>query len=386
MDLKDITELVVAPVHSDDSLAFLEGKIIEHRQRYVELFPDTRLRPKHHYLEHYPQMIRLFGPVVSQWTMRFEAKHRFFKQVIRHTSCFKNVPLSLASKHQMMIAYHLSSPFLSKPDLEVSAVSTLPVDLLKKEIAQAIRHKFPDTNESKTAVKMGTPVILKIHLTDGTSQRLTLPHGLPASVDELMENVEKQCGLQGNFRLQFMDSLFGNEFLNLTSMSEVQDRAETEKSLEAMQKALLLDVKKRDNREVVKHKMEKTFAHRRHEVVRDAPMVQDFMARWPALFHVSEINAEFKRITTVPLQSKFLSQLDLYSDNLVKLFKKKGGQLGERLKTIIAQMADCDDVDAGWECIIKGVCIYMEEDPENLVKQYVLPGRKDSSCVPVCLS
>ncbi|KAJ8014326.1 hypothetical protein DPEC_G00039080 [Dallia pectoralis] len=45
-----------------------------------------------------------------------------------------------------------------------------------------------------------------------------------------------------------------------------------------------------------------------------------------------KINAEFKRITTVPLQSKFLSQLDLYSDNLVKLFKKKGGQQGERLK------------------------------------------------------
>ncbi|KAJ8012904.1 hypothetical protein DPEC_G00047720 [Dallia pectoralis] len=34
-------------------------------------------------------------------------------------------------------------------------------------------------------------------------------------------------------------------------------------------------------------------------------------------------------------------------------------------------MADCDDVDAGRECIIKGVCIYMGEDPENLVKQYV---------------
>ncbi|KAJ8014324.1 hypothetical protein DPEC_G00039060 [Dallia pectoralis] len=29
------------------------------------------------------------------------------------------------------------------------------------------------------------------------------------------------------------------------------------------------------------------------------------------------------------------------------------------------------DVDAGRECIIKGVCIYMGEDPENLVKQYV---------------
>ena len=117
MDLKDITELVVAPVHSDDSLAFLESKILEHRQRYQTLFPDIKLIPKHHYLEHYPQIIRLFGPVVGQWTMRFEAKHSFFKQIIRHTSCFKNVPLSLASKHQLMIAYHLSSPCLNKSDL-----------------------------------------------------------------------------------------------------------------------------------------------------------------------------------------------------------------------------------------------------------------------------
>lgn len=94
--------------------AYSESTIIEPRQRYKELFPDIKLLPKHHYLEHYPQMIRLLGPLVGRWTMHFEAKHSFLKQVIRHTSC-KNVPLSLASKHQTMIAYHLSSPHLSFP-------------------------------------------------------------------------------------------------------------------------------------------------------------------------------------------------------------------------------------------------------------------------------
>lgn len=59
--------------------------------------------------------------------------------------------------------------------------------------------------------------------------------------------------------------------------------AETEESLEAMQKALISDVKRRNNREAVNLKMEKTFAYRRHEVVGDAPMVDDFMTRWPAL-------------------------------------------------------------------------------------------------------
>ncbi|XP_041863711.1 uncharacterized protein LOC121653968 [Melanotaenia boesemani] len=146
--------------------------------------------------------------------------------------------------------------------------------------------------------------------------------------------------------------------------------AETEESLEAMQKSLLSEIKKKNNREIVKLKMEKTFALRRHEVVRDVPMVEDFMARWPALFDVIEINAEFKRITTVPLQSKFMSQLDIYSENLSRLFQKRGGQVGQRLKAVIVKMSD--DVDASRECIIKGVCIYMGEDPENLLQEYVV--------------
>lgn len=57
LDLKDIVELVVAPVQAEETIAYLEGRIYDHRQRYLELFPHIKLLPKHHYLEHYPQMI-----------------------------------------------------------------------------------------------------------------------------------------------------------------------------------------------------------------------------------------------------------------------------------------------------------------------------------------
>lgn len=63
LDLKDIVELAVAPVHSDESIAYLQCKISEHRQRYQEVFPNSHLLPKHHFLEHYPALIRLFGPL-----------------------------------------------------------------------------------------------------------------------------------------------------------------------------------------------------------------------------------------------------------------------------------------------------------------------------------
>ncbi|KAK0144614.1 hypothetical protein N1851_016956 [Merluccius polli] len=122
--------------------------------------------------------------------------------------------------------------------------------------------------------------------------------------------------------------------------------AETEESLEAMRKALLLDVKKRNNREAVKFNMEKTFAYRRHEVVRDAPMVDDFMARWPALFEVSE--------------SKFLSQLDLQSDHLTRLFQRRGGQLGEKLKRVTAQIANSLDNNTINEDTTVGIYVVKE--------------------------
>lgn len=147
LDLKDIVELTVAPVQSTETIAYLNSKISEHRDRLLELFPDIKLLPKHHFVEHYPQMIKNFGPLVSLWTMRFEAKHSFFKQVARHTSCFKNIALTLASKHQQMIAYHIRSPGLKKNTIEVTHVSTVPVDILNQQVASTLRQDNPGITE-----------------------------------------------------------------------------------------------------------------------------------------------------------------------------------------------------------------------------------------------
>jgi len=48
------------------------------------------------------------------------------------------------------------------------------------------------------------------------------------------------------------------------------------------------------------------------------------------------VSAEFKRITTVHLQSKFFSKLDVHSANLMKAYAKKGGVQGRKIKTIMA--------------------------------------------------
>uniref|UniRef100_A0A8C1X4F8 PB1 domain-containing protein n=1 Tax=Cyprinus carpio TaxID=7962 RepID=A0A8C1X4F8_CYPCA len=112
-------------------------------------------------------------------------------------------------------------------------------------------------------------------------------------------------------------------------------KGETSESLERERVNLLAAIKKRNNDKVVKEKMERTFSYRRQEVVQEKPMIAEFKSRWPALFNVDEINTEFMRITTVPLEFKFLAMLDQYSDSLMKLFQSKGGVTGRTIKNIM---------------------------------------------------
>ena len=64
---------------------------------------------------------------------------------------------------------------------------------------------------------------------------------------------------------------------------------ESETSLEKLREELLSDVKRRNNRELVKVKMDRTFAYRRQEVVSNEPMVETIRTRLPAFFDVCEV-------------------------------------------------------------------------------------------------
>lgn len=52
-----------------------------------------------------------------------------------------------------------------------------------------------------------------------------------------------------------------------------------------------------------------------------------------------QISAEFKRITTIQLQSKFFGELDAHSANLMTAYAKKGGFQGRKIKTILAPIS-----------------------------------------------
>ncbi len=107
------------------------------------MFPEEKLKPKHHFLEHYPWLTTAFGPLVALWTMRFEAKHRFFKRIVRQTGSFRNILMTMARKHQSVIAHHTHGANIHRPTLSVSRMTQVAVEVLKDSIKESIARKFP---------------------------------------------------------------------------------------------------------------------------------------------------------------------------------------------------------------------------------------------------
>lgn len=143
LNLKDIVELLSSPSFTKETLCYLQAKISDHRQLLFEVFPSAKLHPKHHYLEHYPILIKKFGPLIEFWTIRFEAKHSFFKRVVHNTGNFKNIVHTFATRHQLMLSYYLEMPSIFKPSIETETgrVSVVSVGILD-DIREPIWNKF----------------------------------------------------------------------------------------------------------------------------------------------------------------------------------------------------------------------------------------------------
>ena len=119
LSLLSCMELIFSPELTQGAIISLKNLIHDHHCLYLELYPDRHLKPKHHFMVHYASTIRTLGPVVHFWSMRFEAKHSFFKQV-SHVNCnFRNICKTQAYRHQIMMCYTLLSGQLFNHNFEV---------------------------------------------------------------------------------------------------------------------------------------------------------------------------------------------------------------------------------------------------------------------------
>ena len=86
-----------------DTAMYLQNLIAEYLYNFKSLHPKASFIPKMHYMVHLPSQMLMYGPLRHHWCMRFEGKNGYFSN--KKYRNFKNVPLSLASRHQMYMAY-----------------------------------------------------------------------------------------------------------------------------------------------------------------------------------------------------------------------------------------------------------------------------------------
>ncbi|KAI4832853.1 hypothetical protein KUCAC02_015797 [Chaenocephalus aceratus] len=66
---------------------------------------------------------------------------------------------------------------------------------------------------------------LRVILGQDNTSKLTLPTGIPASLEELQGDIQRHFGLTEQVRWQYRDIEFDNEFMNLTCTSEIRDKS-----------------------------------------------------------------------------------------------------------------------------------------------------------------
>lgn len=103
LNLIEILDILLCFNIPKESIAPLQKKIEKHNLDYVRLFNDS-LKPKFHFLVHYPTVILNSGPPRAYWSFKYEAKHKEFKDYAKCISSRKNVSVSIANKFQMKFA------------------------------------------------------------------------------------------------------------------------------------------------------------------------------------------------------------------------------------------------------------------------------------------
>ncbi|XP_043114478.1 uncharacterized protein LOC122358691 [Puntigrus tetrazona] len=72
---------------------------------------------------------------------------------------------------------------------------------------------------------MAAPVKLRIVFGANNAEKLTIESGMPKSVEDLSNEIKHQFDIEGDIRLQYMDTDFDNNYVNLNKISDIQDKS-----------------------------------------------------------------------------------------------------------------------------------------------------------------
>lgn len=148
LTLMDICEITFAPSVPCEMVAYLEYLVHGFLVTLKELYPEDRLKPKSHYLLHYPNSLLKYGPLVHCWTMRFESKHAYFKDIANRQKNRQNLCKTLAKRHQLLMCYYGASENYFDDKMASSTGGTkIKIEQFCYKIQRLLEVQFPGIQE-----------------------------------------------------------------------------------------------------------------------------------------------------------------------------------------------------------------------------------------------
>ena len=136
-----IVEILCGTGFTNIDLLLLQDKINTFFPKYMGVFPNIIMKPNGHFLQHYPVMIRKFGPLIK--TLRFESNNGYFKSAFQSNKNRKNVCYSMAERHQMLMYIHYAkSSLLDFKESQGICTKEVTLEVLEPVVSEAIEDAF----------------------------------------------------------------------------------------------------------------------------------------------------------------------------------------------------------------------------------------------------
>ena len=154
MHLIVIAILINSPKCTVDTAGELQIFIETYLTEFKQLYPTLNLKPKAHFLLHFPTQMVRYGVLKSISCFRFEAKNNFFKS--GNFKNFINIPYSMAKYHQLSSCYN----FLNcEEEVEYTSISC------KDMVKEGMSHMFID-HYPELIIDFSAKILLPYHLVD----------------------------------------------------------------------------------------------------------------------------------------------------------------------------------------------------------------------------
>lgn len=106
LTLRQILDNLLRHRYYECNIRELASLIEELLDSYSKITKDS-IKPKFHFMTHYPSFIKKFGPLTQVWTMRHESKHRVSKIAARSVATRINICKTVAVRNQLTLNYIL---------------------------------------------------------------------------------------------------------------------------------------------------------------------------------------------------------------------------------------------------------------------------------------